>query len=51
MGEAISCCGHDHFTPAGWLIRNSKLLDAKSAPVTATLDRAQAIFDTYNALL
>lgn len=41
----------DHFTPAGWLIRNPKMLDAKSAPVTGTIDRAQAIFDTYNALL
>lgn len=41
----------DHFTPAGWLIRNPKVLDAKSASVSGTLDRAQAIFDTYNALL
>lgn len=41
----------DHFTPAGWLIRNPKALEAKSAPVISTLDRAQLIFDTYNALL
>lgn len=41
----------NHFTPAGWLIRNPKVLDGKSAPVTGTLDRAQTIFDTYNRLL
>ncbi|MFC3571592.1 ATP-dependent nuclease [Paracoccus simplex] len=40
----------DHFTPAGWLIRNPKVLDGKSAAVTATLDRAQTVFDTYNDL-
>lgn len=41
----------DHFTPAAWLIRNSKVLDAKSAAVTTTLDRAQTIFDNFNKLL
>jgi len=40
----------DHFTPAGWLIRNPKVLDGKSAAVTATLDRAQTVFDTFNSL-
>jgi len=41
----------DHFAPASWLIANPKMLDAKNAAVTATLDRAQAIFDRYNRLL
>lgn len=41
----------DHFAPASWLIANPKVLDAKNAAVTATLDRAQTIFDRYNALL
>lgn len=40
----------DHFTPAAWLIRNPKTLDAKNALVTKTLDRAQGIFDSYNRL-
>jgi predicted ATP-dependent endonuclease of OLD family len=41
----------DHFSPAAWLIRNAKTLDAKSGSVPKTLDRAQMIFDTYNKLL
>ncbi len=41
----------DHYTPASWLIRNPKLLDGKGQPVTATLDRAQKVFDVYNKLL
>jgi hypothetical protein len=41
----------DHFTPAAWLIRNSKALDAKSTAVSATLDRAEKVFAAYNALL
>lgn len=41
----------DHFAPAAWLIRNPKLLDGKSAAVTKTLDRAEAIFKTYNDLI
>lgn len=41
----------DHFTPAGWLIRNPKFLDAKSKAITDTLDRAEKIFTTFNALL
>lgn len=41
----------DHFTPAGWLIRNPKPLDAKSAAVGLTLDRAEAVFIAFNALL
>jgi hypothetical protein len=41
----------DHFTPAAWLIRNPKVLDGKSAAVSATLDRAEKIFLAYNRLL
>jgi predicted ATP-dependent endonuclease of OLD family len=41
----------DHFTPAAWLIRGSKLLDGKTSQVSTTLDRAQQIFDTYNKIL
>lgn len=41
----------DHFTPAAWLIRNLKALDAKTGVVPKTLDQAQAILDTYNKLL
>ena len=40
----------DHFTPAAWLIRNSKFLDGKSTSVTATLSRAEKIFEAYNGL-
>ena len=41
----------DHFAPAGWLIRNPKILDAKTGSVPKTLERAQKIFETYNKLL
>jgi len=39
------------FTPAAWLIRNPKVLDAKTGAVPKTLDRAQTIFEAYNKLL
>lgn len=41
----------DHFSPASWLIRNSKTLDGKTIAIQKTLDRAQIIFDAYNKLL
>jgi hypothetical protein len=41
----------DHFAPAAWLIRNSKILDGKSPGVALTLDRAEEIFITYNQML
>lgn len=41
----------DHFTPAAWLIRNPKILDAKNAATGRTLDKAETIFSTYNQLL
>lgn len=41
----------DHFAPAAWLLRNPKVLDAKNAAVTETLERAQKICDAFNRLL
>ncbi len=41
----------DHFTPAAWLIRNPKFTDAKTAAMSATLDRAETVFKTYSDLL
>lgn len=41
----------DHFTPAAWLIRNAKLLDAKSAAAGHTLDLVEKVFATFNELL
>ena len=41
----------DHFRPAAWLIRNPMLLEMKSTPIAQTLDCAEKIFKTYNALL
>lgn len=41
----------DHFTPAAWLFRNSKVLDGKSPGVALTLERAEKIFITYNQML
>jgi energy-coupling factor transporter ATP-binding protein EcfA2 len=41
----------DHFTPAGWLIRNPQVLDGKSAAIGRTLDHAEKVFAAYNGLL
>lgn len=41
----------DHFTPARWLLENPQLLDDDSAEVSTTLDRAESVFKTFNALL
>ncbi|SIQ01439.1 AAA family ATPase [Pseudacidovorax sp. RU35E] len=41
----------DHFAPAAWLVRHGEILDATSAEVNETLDRAQAVFETFNELL
>lgn len=41
----------DHFAPARWLLENPKILDADSPAVKATLDRAEAVFKAFNALL
>lgn len=40
----------DHYYPASWLIRNSKILDGKSQPISKSLDRAQTVFDAFNKL-
>jgi hypothetical protein len=41
----------DHFTPASWLIRNPSLLDANTAEIAKTLDRAEDAFKRLNELL
>lgn len=41
----------EHFSPAAWLIRNPKVLDAKTAPIGRTLDRAETVFDAYSKVL
>lgn len=41
----------DHFSPAAWLIRNSKILDGNSAEIEKTLERAEKIFLVFNKLL
>ena len=41
----------DHFAPAAHLVRNPKLLDGDSTAVQVTLDNAEKVFKTFNALL
>jgi predicted ATP-dependent endonuclease of OLD family len=41
----------DHFTPAMWLLQHPELLAGGDATVTETLDRFQAVFDTFNTSL
>ncbi|GAB2529686.1 AAA family ATPase [Simplicispira piscis] len=41
----------DHFGPARWLLDNPQVLDQDSPAVLATLERAEKIFATFNALL
>lgn len=41
----------DHFTPADWLLKNSKALDVTSRTVSATLDRAEKVFVALNGLI
>jgi len=41
----------DHFSPSGWLIRNPAFLDGTDTNITTTLDRAEDLFKTVNALL
>lgn len=41
----------DHFAPARWLLEHSKILDNDSPAVQQTLDRAEKVFKTFNALL
>ena len=41
----------DHFTPSRWLLENTSILDGDDLAVQGTLDRAEKIFKTFNALL
>ena len=41
----------NHFGPARWLLENPSLLAGDSAPITATLDRAEKLFKTFNSLV
>ena len=41
----------DHFTPAGWLLRNPKLLTGKQQGLAESLDRAEVVIRALNALL
>jgi hypothetical protein len=41
----------DHFGPARWLLENPSVLDAETPAVNATLDRFEAVFKAFNALL
>jgi predicted ATP-dependent endonuclease of OLD family len=41
----------DHFGPARWLLDNPQILDIDSPAVLSTLDKAEKIFATFNALL
>lgn len=41
----------DHFAPARWLFEHSAMLDVDTPSVNMTLDRAESVFRTFNALL
>lgn len=41
----------DHFGAARWLLENPSVLDVDTPAVNATLDRFEAVFKTFNALL
>lgn len=41
----------DHFAPAGWLLRNPKLVSGKQAGLAETLDRAEKVITALNALM
>ena len=41
----------DHFGPARWLLENPSLLDGNSPAISATLDRAELLFKSFNALV
>lgn len=40
-----------HWRAAEWLMKHPELLDADTAPIKATLERAEKLFATFNALL
>jgi predicted ATP-dependent endonuclease of OLD family len=47
----ISVATFNHFGPARWLLENPLALDGDSPAVVTTLDRAEQLFKTFNALL
>jgi predicted ATP-dependent endonuclease of OLD family len=47
----VSVAEFDHFGAARWLLENPSLLDSDSPAVSATLDRFEHLFRTFNTLL
>ena len=47
----VTVAEFDHFGAARWLLENPSVLDSDSPAVNATLDRFEAVFKTFNALL
>lgn len=41
----------DHFGPSRWLLENPCVLDANTPAINTTLDRFEAVFKAFNALL
>jgi predicted ATP-dependent endonuclease of OLD family len=41
----------DHFAPSRWLLENPSVLDADTSAVSATLERFEAVFKAFNAML
>jgi hypothetical protein len=41
----------DHFGPSRWLLEHPSVLDANTPAVNATLDRFEAVFEAFNALV
>lgn len=41
----------DHFAASRWLLENPSVLDKDTTAISATLDRFEAMFKTFNALL
>jgi hypothetical protein len=42
---------YDHFSPAAWLLQNPKELEGESPEILQTLNRAEEMFKTVNAVL
>lgn len=47
----VSVTEFDHFGPSRWLMENPSILDGNSPAVNATLDRFEAVFKAFNALV
>ena len=41
----------DHFSPAGWLLRNPKLVTGRQVGLAETLDRAETVIKALNDLM